>query len=185
MGGYRRHHATSIFVALVLTLEGTLATDETGPRVRGATPAVRQVIELATERSPTFQQLVTTINATDGIVYVHQGQCGRQVLSCLLLAVTKAGSDRFLHIKVDPRRTGDHLMVSIAHELMHAIELLREPTVVDGNTAHNFYQRVAPTDRDRYSFETQAAIETELMVAKELREWERRRRGKDGPRSDP
>ena len=67
-------------------------------------------------------------------------------------------------------------MVSIAHELTHAIEVLREPAVVDGNSAHNFFQRVAPTDRDRYSFETQAAIETELIVDKELREWSRRRR---------
>ena len=42
------------------------------------------------------------------------------------------------------------------------------PSVIDGNSAHNFFQRVAPTDRDRYSFETQAAIETELIVDKEL-----------------
>jgi hypothetical protein len=188
--GYRRQHANTIGAALAFILgvsEWTLATDEQTepfPRVRGASPVVSEAIDLASERSPTFLKLVTTIDGTDGIVYVHLGQCGRQVLSCLLLAITQAGPYRLLHIKVDPRRKGNHLMVSIAHELTHAIEVLREPTVVDGNSAHNFFQRVAPTNRDRYNFETQAAIETELIVDKELREWSKRRRlaERDGDR---
>lgn len=29
------------------------------------------------------------INGTDGIVYVHHEQCGRNVLACLLLSVTR------------------------------------------------------------------------------------------------
>jgi hypothetical protein len=35
-------------------------------------------------------------------------------------------------------------MVSIGHELKHALELLNEPTAVNHSTAHNFYQRIAP-----------------------------------------
>ncbi len=104
---------------------------------------------------------------------MHHGQCGRNVLACLLLAVTQAGPNRILHIKVDPRRQGHDLMVSIGHELSHAVELLSDPTVVDRNTAHNFYQRSAAIER--YYFETQAAIEIELKIDKELREWAKRR----------
>jgi hypothetical protein len=142
------------------------------PRVRGGTPAVSETISLAAERSPTFQSLVTTIEGTDGIVYVHRGQCGRQVLSCLLLAITKAGDYRMLHIKIDERRKGHDLMVSIAHELRHAVELLSDPTVADSTSAQNFYHRGAP--KETYTFDTQAAIETELRVDKELREWQRK-----------
>jgi hypothetical protein len=188
--GYPRQQAKTIRAALAFVPGGqrrTWAIDEQTqpfPRVRGASPVVSDPIERASERSSTFLQLVTTIKGTDGIVYVHLGQCGRQVLSCLLLAITQAGPNRMLHIKVDPRRKGNHLIVSIAHELTHAIEVLSEPTVVDGNSAHNFFQRMAPIDRDRYSFETQAAIETALMVDKELRAWERRQRGRDTRRSD-
>jgi hypothetical protein len=122
---------------------------------------------------------VTTIEGTDGIVYVHRGQCGRQVLSCLLLTITKAGDYRMLHIRVDERRKDHDLMVSIAHELRHAVELLSDPTIADSTSAQNFYHRAAPTER--YTFETQAAIETELRVDKELREWVRKQGPKEGP----
>ena len=143
------------------------------PRVRGSSPAIVEAIEHAHKGSPTFRDLVAAINRTDGIVYVHHGQCGRNVLACLLLAVTRAGPNRILHIRVDPRRRGKDLMVSIGHELTHAVELLNEPGVVDANTAHNFYQRSAAIDR--YYFETQEAIDIELKIDKELRQWKRPR----------
>jgi len=146
---------------------------DASPRVRGSSPEITQAIEQAQNESPTFRDLVATITRSDGIVYVHYGQCGRNVLACLLLAVTRAGPFRMLHIKVDPRRHGHALMVDIGHELSHAIELLNEPKVVDGNTAHNFYQRSAAVER--YNFETQEAIETELKIDKELRDWAERR----------
>jgi hypothetical protein len=151
----------------------TQALVPASPRVRGSDPAIAQAIEQALEQSPTFRQQVVAINGTDGIVYVHYGTCGRNVLACLLLAVTQAGQHRIVHIRVDRRRKGRYLMVAIGHELSHAVELLTEPTVVDGNTAHNFYQRVAPTEG--YSFETQAAIEIELKIDKELRQWANQR----------
>ena len=172
------HHANRINVVLVLMLGVSprlLASDEpvqAFPRVRGVTPSVEQAISLAAERSPTFQSLVTTIESTDGIVYVHRGRCGRQVLSCLLLAITKAGDYRLLHIRIDERRKDHDLMVSIAHELKHAIELLSDPTIIDSTSAQNFYHRGA-APKELYSFETEAAIETELRVDKELREWAR------------
>jgi hypothetical protein len=139
------------------------------PRVRGSSPAIVDAIEQAAKQSPTFNQLVTTITATDGIVYVHFGECGRNVRACLLLAVTQAGPNRILHIKVDRRRSGRDLMVAIGHELSHAVELLNEPNVVDATTAHNFYRRNAAIDR--YNLETEAAIEIELKIDKELRQW--------------
>jgi hypothetical protein len=179
---YRNHHARSISVVLILILAVSpriLASDQTieaFPRVRGATPSLRETISLAAERSTTFHSLVTTIEGTDGIVYVHRGECGRQVLSCLLLAITKAGDYRLLHIRIDERRKDRDLMVSIAHELRHAIELLSDPTIADRTSAQNFYHRGAP--KETYWFETQAAIETELLVDKELREWARKQRAK-------
>src|SRR6185503_19741592 len=99
------------------------------PRVRGTTPAIVEAIEQGIQQSPTFDELVTAIAATDGFVYVHSGQCGRNVFACLLLTVTQAGPNRILQIKVDARRKGRELVVSIGHELKHAIELLNEPTV--------------------------------------------------------
>jgi hypothetical protein len=53
--------------------------------------------------------------------------------------------------------------------LSHAVELLDDPTVVDAPTAQNYYRRNAAIDR--YSFETEQAIEIELKIDKELRLW--------------
>jgi hypothetical protein len=175
--GHRNNHARSVYAALVLLgLSPRIAASgepaQAFPRVRGGTPSLSETISLAAERSPTFQSLVTTIEGTDGIVYVHRGQCGRQVLSCLLLAITKAGDYRMLHIRIDERRKGHDLMVSIAHELRHAVELLSDPAIADSTSAQNFYHRGQP--KETYTFETDAAIETELRVDKELREWQRK-----------
>ncbi len=146
-------------------MSGAAAAPDNG----SGSPAIAEAIEHAHRRSPTFRDLVAAIDGTDGIVYVHRGQCGRNVLACVLLAVTRARSFRILHIRVDPRRRGHDLMVAIGHELRHALELLNEPGMVDGNTAHNFYQRSAAIER--YSFETQEVIDTELKIDGELRKW--------------
>jgi hypothetical protein len=83
--------------------------------------------------------------------------------------VTQVGPYRILQIRVDPRRKGHDLMVSIGHELKHALELLNEPAAVNYGAAHNFYQRMAP--RRGNSFETQAAIAIGLKIDGELRQW--------------
>jgi hypothetical protein len=163
--------APVVFVALAVPSWAFAQTPVQGSsRVRGMDPAIVEAIEQASLQSPTFNQLVTAITATDGIVYVHYGECQRHnVRSCLVLAVTQAGPNRILHIRIDPRRTGHRLMVAIGHELKHALELLNEPTAVNLYTAHNFFQRIAP--RRGLAFETQAAIEIGLKIDRELRRW--------------
>jgi hypothetical protein len=144
------------------------------PRVRGTSPAIAQAITDAQERSSTFRRLVDTISGSDGLVFVHQGVCGRGVRACLVLGLTHAGPYRMLHIRVDSKKQGLDLMVSIGHELRHTIEVLSDPSVVNTPGIRQFYERLAPTNRFR--FETQAAIETELQIDAELREWTRRQR---------
>ncbi len=90
----------------------------------------------------------------------------QHVLACLLLNVTKAGANRILHIKVDPRKRGTDLMVTIGHELSHALELLRNPGVVDGRSARLFFDLNAPTER--LAFETTNAIKIEWQASQAL-----------------
>ena len=98
---------------------------------------------------------------------MHRGTCGRNVRACLLLNVRHAGPYRVLNIRVDQRKKGRDLMLAIGHELRHVLEVLSEPSAVDADSIRIFYERIAPTER--YSFETQAAIETELKIDGELR----------------
>jgi hypothetical protein len=139
--------------------------------VRGTHPELTGAIADAAEQSPTFKDLVAAIGSAGGLVYVHHGTCGRNVRACLLLNITQAGPFRLLNIRIDQRKKGRDLMIAIGHELRHALEVLSEPGAVDADSIRIFYERIAPTER--YSFETQAAIETELKIADELRTYAR------------
>jgi hypothetical protein len=114
----------------------------------------------------TFRRLVERIDATDGLVYVDQGRCGHGVRACLLLAMVVAGPHRVLQILVDAQRTGDALMVSIGHELQHAVEALDEPGIKDGRDMYFFFLRYAPQAGD--TFETAAAVRADFDIRAEL-----------------
>ena len=59
------------------------------PRVRFHHPGIASLIERAAERSKTFRGLVEAIDASNGIVYVEEGQCGRHVVKSCVAAVTQ------------------------------------------------------------------------------------------------
>src|SRR5262245_23215016 len=48
-----------------------------GSRIRTDSPVIGMLIRDASERSETFRELVAAIDASDGIVYVRIGTCGR------------------------------------------------------------------------------------------------------------
>jgi hypothetical protein len=147
----------------------TAADQATPPlnRVRSNDPSIAAVIQQAAVRSPLFRPLIATIDATDGLVYVDEGNCGHSVSACLTLSVQVAGPYRLLRILVDPhkREKDCDLMASIGHEPRHAIELLVDPTVRNYRSAYSFFDRVGPTGSAR--FETPAAVGTGLEVGAE------------------
>lgn len=136
-------------------------------RVRTHSPALARMIEEATKRSTTFRALVETINASDGIVYVHEGDCGRGVRACLATVVA-AGPNRILRVKVDTRKADWDLMGSIGHELRHALEVLGDPTVTSDAAMYFFYSRTARRSTE-YAFETKAAVAAGNAVRSEVR----------------
>lgn len=173
--------ATSFRIAaigLILTLgpaHRIAAAEGTSlPRVRSTSHRLAAVIEDARQRSQTFRSLTETINETDGIVYVQEGQCGHGVRACLT-SVTVAGPNRVLWVRIDTTRVDWNadwdLMGAIGHELRHAVEVLSERTVRDDMSKHVFYALSA----ERRSignpdvFETDAAILAGLHIRDEAR----------------
>jgi hypothetical protein len=137
-------------------------------RIRTESPAVATAIQQATERSATFRVLVDTINASDGIVYVNEGNCGHGVRACLGWVVA-AGPNRILKIQVDTRKTDWDLMGSIGHELHHAVEVLGDPTVTSNAAMYFFYSRTGRRSA-LDSFETKAAVQAGEAVRSEVRQ---------------
>jgi hypothetical protein len=141
-------------------------------RVRSSNPSINALIQQATERSATFRRIVETINASDGIVYVEEGQCRQGVPACFT-SVTAAGRNRILSVKVDTSKADHDLMVSIGHELRHTIEVLANPRVVDNESMLFFYASVGSRRPGRV-FETSAAVDAGNAVRDELRKHARK-----------
>ena len=116
----------------------------------------------------TFGELVETVNATDGIVYVKEGICGRGARACLKHQVIIAGPNRVLHILVDPHRPDWDLMGALGHELRHAIEVLSDPYDHErcGNALLLQTERSRAEWRPRYA----CGIATGADVRREIRQ---------------
>src|SRR5262252_2503807 len=146
-------------------------------RVRSEDRVLMGLITRASLGSATFARLLTTIESTNGIVYVEVGKCSHGgVRACLQMWMHAAGGNRFLRVRVDRHREDSDLdvMASIGHELQHAIEALSEASIINGRMLYNFFRRYAPTDGPR--FETTAAVTIGDAVSDELHASERRAR---------
>jgi hypothetical protein len=158
----------AILAALSLAPADAKAAQEAQvfPRVRTDSAIIGTAIAEGTDRSETFRRLVNEIGASDGLVYVEEGECGHSVNACLLMLVTIAGPSRVLHIRANPRKAPDcELVELIGHELRHAVEALREPRVQSSSQIYHFFSRIGPTGLGR--FETAEAVNAGLDVAHE------------------
>jgi len=97
------------------------------PRVRILSPQMAHAFWDGISRSPTFRRLVDVINASDGIVYVEYGVCRSVARGCLLGSLNLAGPHRILRVVIRKTQLADDLVVSLGHELQHALEVLANP----------------------------------------------------------
>ena len=177
------HCSSSTFCTAVVATIGCLVgpaagADPVSPiaRVRSSDSAIVAMIDHASTRSPTLQRLVTTIEASNGIVYVEPGRCAQGVPACLAMWMESSGSNRFVRVIIDRKRLDSHLELlrAIGHELQHVTEVLADRSITDSEGMFFFYRRLVPTASDR--FETPAAIAAGEAVLIELR----RRQKADG-----
>ena len=140
-------------------------------RVRGADAEMYRLIREADELSPTFRGLIDEIQRSDAIVMVQFGLCASgQIRSCVS---NVTGDDRQRHIRilVNTRTTGDRLLATIAHELQHAVEIVREPQARNADAALAAVRRIA-VGKCKQGLsdvcETAAAQQVEATVLQEL-----------------
>ena len=166
------HRSVAIPLALwSLTLGGLgpsaeSSAHETSSWVRSESPIVLSAIAIATERSATFRRLIESIESTDGLIYIIEGQCPREVPACLHLWIGTAGRRRLLRISVNPRRSpGCQMVELLAHELQHAMEALSHKKVRTSPSLYLLFARIGPTASG--TFETQDALDMGAAVARE------------------
>jgi len=124
-------------------------------RVEGT--GLRAALTAGCEQSTTFLRIVRRIGVTDGIVYVNVGKCGFGVRSCLIHAVAFIGDRRMLRIFVAKDTADVEAIGSLAHELTHAWEVLRNPTIRTHSQMLLLYEQIG--------YHTGLVVETSEAIA--------------------
>jgi hypothetical protein len=139
------------------------------PRVRSSSAKLSALIDDGAARSKTFANLITEIEATDGIVYVEEGDCRHGVASCLEWRVTLASAYRILFVRIAFDRAHIEVIASIGHELQHALEVLQNRSLRRNSDIVLFYHTPGTIGGVPRAAETGAATTAGNTVFRELR----------------
>ena len=140
-------------------------------RLKPADAEMRRLIIDGHERSAAFRDLVSEVQRSNAIVVVQFGLCANGRIRSCVSNVDGDANRRHVRIKVNTNTTDDRLVATIAHELQHAVEILRDPETVDVRSTLQLYRRIGTLDcRDGLTdkCETEAALHIEARVNDEL-----------------
>ena len=136
--------------------------------VRSSSAQIIALLRDGVRDSATLLRLVATLDMMDGIVYIEPGTCRRgadRLPACLVNEIVAAGGRRYLRILVNVKKDRVDLTGSLGHELEHAVEVLTESSVTSTASLLAFYQ--GDGRNGARSFETSAAVDAGLAVARE------------------
>lgn len=176
-----RFTAVCLAAILVVSASGTTsAADDQGglafKNLRTSDAEILSAISACYRDSPTCHQLIDEIESSSTIVYLAPGQCmPGQGGSCLRF-VTASTHARYLQIILDRDLSGAYLLKITAHELQHAVEVVRAPQVVDRSSFELHYRRIGffiHGSGMREDWETEEAQRIASIVSKELKRSQR------------
>jgi hypothetical protein len=139
--------------------------------VRATEPKILSLIDAGFSGSATFRGLITTLNASDVIIYIEP-KLNRQALSGYLAHnIVAQGGYRYLHIAVEISGSQRRLVSLLAHELQHAVEVAQAPDARDAESLERMFSRIAIKFGcgGTTCYESQAAIDVEDIVNEELK----------------
>jgi hypothetical protein len=129
---------------------------------------IEEALHYAMKRSPSFGDLVATFDFVDREVDIEEGYCHHQAQRACLQLMPGGTS---IQVKVDPRQTIRAVALDLAHELYHALEVGREPAVVDAASLRSLYdvigEKTCLTSPDN-CWETRAAVAFQALIERQL-----------------
>jgi hypothetical protein len=161
-------------IAAVLAVAAPAAAQESWqspPHVR-PDAELRSLFDEATGRSPTVRGLVNWLETLDVTVYVRASGFLPTGLEGRAALLSAQGGHRYIVIDLAAGRTAIMQISTLGHELFHAVEIARDPSIVDARSLKAFYVRNGiesggNTER-RQTFETPEAAATGRRVRHEL-----------------
>ncbi|MCU1383505.1 MAG: hypothetical protein JWL71_2202 [Acidobacteria bacterium] len=140
------------------------------PHVRGDAGMQRLIAEAA-RRSPAIQEWIDHLQELDVTVYVRSRLFVNLELEGRVALLARTGSHRYLVIELACGRSELNQMVTLAHELFHAIEIAEEPAAISADTVADLYSRIGRqtgNDNGRRTFETEAAAAAGVRARRQL-----------------
>ena len=163
--------ATLLLFAPGVTFASDDRPDSSFRNLRISDTAITSAVSTCDSYSLTCHQLIDEIESSSTVVFLTRGEClpGRRG-SCLRF-VAASPYARYLQIILDRTLSGLSLLKVAAHELQHAVEVVRAPQVVDRPSFRLLYQRIGfflygSGMRDDY--ETEEAQRIASVVSKEV-----------------
>jgi hypothetical protein len=161
-----------VIVAVFISIRGLGASEpnRAESHIRFNSSRISELFRHGMRHSPSFRDLVATLEVLDSIVYVEEGSCRQGTMTpCLQAMPPTAGAKRLL-VKFDPRQPLRRAVSQLAHELYHAAEVGREADVTDQASLRRLYARIgfrSCLDSDD-CWETRAAIAFEALIMEDL-----------------
>lgn len=119
-------------------------TDAGAEAVRAVQARGERLLARGAALSGTFKRLVDQIRQSDIVVYVdldpYDDRTLDRTLDGALQFVGKAGDRRYVRVWLRPRRTDDAIIVTLGHELHHAVEVARAPQITSRASLARFYE---------------------------------------------
>lgn len=143
-------------------------------RVRSTDTLLVDLVRRGVAQSATFRTIVERLEASDLIVYLNRGHCGREnAPGCLEPRVTIVPGARYVYILISEEvalRETDGGIVT-AHELRHAVEIADAPWVRSAADFIRLYDQIGTScGKSRTAcYETADALAAGRQVAQELR----------------
>ena len=163
----------AIGVVVLLAGSGLRAheNDRSFTRVRAADETFRALIREGDARSATFRAIVDEIEASNAVVMVQFGLCANGRFRSCVSHIGGSATTRTIRILIKSQTTQDRLIATIAHELHHALEIIRQPEITTPEQVRALYRRIGKDEcakgrSDRC--ETDAALAVEKRVLNEL-----------------
>jgi hypothetical protein len=139
----------AMLVVLVSRSDFAAAASQSASRepfavIRVVDPELRRLVLMGRERSATFRQLVEEICGSRWLVFIQAGRCPEKAaVACLLhFAGVYHGAPYMRVLVAHQGRHPDSVIATIAHELQHAAEVIRDAGVVDSRTMREMFGRI-------------------------------------------
>lgn len=158
----------ALSVSLISAVHDRLSWSIASP-LRSSNELIIALLIAGIRDSPTLNRLVQAIERHRWHRLHRRGACRRgsaNLRACLVNDVVAAGGRRYLRVLVGTTRERADLTGSIGHELQHVLEVLSDRSVTNTASMLAFYQNDGRSGVR--SYETEAAVDAGLAVAREI-----------------